>query len=777
MASESSPNNEKIDLSQAAQIIGSNDQGEDSFQDSIGQVMGQWGVLNQGFDYKVVAILGPQSSGKSTLLNLLFGTTFDVLDADVTRQQTTKGIWVSNDTKRESNETPIIVLDVEGTDGRERGDDMKFERQSSLFSLVLAPVLIINMWYQDVGRWGAANMTLLRTVLELNLQLFQANKDGGAKTLLLFVIRDHVKTPVEQLASILTTDMNKLWGEIVKPKQFENSSVTDFFEFSFKACAHKLYQEDQFYKDVHELRYWFTDPSNDNYLYKNDKYAMEVPVDGFVRYAKDIWDVISNNKDLDIPKQQTLLAQFRCNEIVNEVITEFENTTMAPLVSSITEKEVIVDDFGTTVSTAMLSALEKYDHPASRYEKAVNVEFRQKLTKQMLKEVQSLFKDQVLLIAQHMRDVFHQQLKDALVARSQSSNSASSSSDSTMDWFGFASKLQQDLVEQFDQHVSESQFQLDSDELYWAVSNDRKAFQKYMSEKLDEARLEEMNKHCLTLKDKFSKDLNRVIGPIVDQSASDMWTSIRKYYQQLVEDNIEFIGQQLTQSFGANTQEVQERVGTLKDQSFQSFFEFMKRKSGFAPYKMKKAFDEQFSMENGVPRTWDGSEDLEKIYTEAKEKATHILDQLSFIRFEEDHERFCILPQAPPEKKIGVPEENILLSPDECDKIQTNFDQSCRLAFHEARKSQQASESQINLKEKIMIALIMFLGFDELLTVITSPFLLIFTVIIAVVVFIVYKLGLFPAIKPIVYKIFNQLGGTVSSLVKGGQQEDHAKID
>lgn len=38
-------------------------------------------LANCGLSYAVVAIMGPQSSGKSTLLNHLFGTKFKEMDA------------------------------------------------------------------------------------------------------------------------------------------------------------------------------------------------------------------------------------------------------------------------------------------------------------------------------------------------------------------------------------------------------------------------------------------------------------------------------------------------------------------------------------------------------------------------------------------------------------------------------------------------------------------------------------------------------------------------
>ena len=44
------------------------------------------------------------------------------------RQQTTKGVWIARSPKLEDPAT--LVLDLEGSDGRERGeDDTNFERQ------------------------------------------------------------------------------------------------------------------------------------------------------------------------------------------------------------------------------------------------------------------------------------------------------------------------------------------------------------------------------------------------------------------------------------------------------------------------------------------------------------------------------------------------------------------------------------------------------------------------------------------------------------------------
>lgn len=138
-------------------------------------------VAQAGFNYHLISVFGSQSTGKSTLLNNLFGTEFSVM-SEVERRQTTKGIWMSKNKKDTTSSGAvkladnILVMDVEGTDGRERGEDQDFERKSALFALATSEVLIVNIWEHQVGLYQGANMGLLKTVFEVNLQLFLKDK-------------------------------------------------------------------------------------------------------------------------------------------------------------------------------------------------------------------------------------------------------------------------------------------------------------------------------------------------------------------------------------------------------------------------------------------------------------------------------------------------------------------------------------------------------------------------------------------------------------------------
>ena len=153
-----------------------------------------------------------------TLLNLLFGTKFDVMDSDLGRTQTTKGIWMAK-----NNENNILVFDIEGTDSKERGEQrMTFEQTTSLFALAIADVLLINMWTNDIGRYGASNYGLLKVIFEVNLKLF----DQKSSKKLLFILRDFDDrgNNFERIKGILEKDLTNIWNEIYKPDKFANST-------------------------------------------------------------------------------------------------------------------------------------------------------------------------------------------------------------------------------------------------------------------------------------------------------------------------------------------------------------------------------------------------------------------------------------------------------------------------------------------------------------------------------------------------------------------------
>ncbi|KAF4556738.1 Protein SEY1 [Elsinoe fawcettii] len=370
-------------------------------------------IIRSGFNYHIISVFGSQSTGKSTLLNELFGTRFGVM-SEQERRQTTKGIWMSKNKKGAITNgasadadagmaANILVMDVEGTDGRERGEDQDFERKSALFALATSEVLIVNIWEHQVGLYQGANMGLLKTVFEVNLQLFlkdakytlsspspvsPANIPRSVpRSLLFFVIRDHLgTTPLSNLRATLLADLSRIWSTLSKPSGLETSKIEDYFDFAFVALPHKILQPERFVSEVARLgqrfREGYADPKKRSFLLDDasvpillPEYHRRIPADGFPLYAENVWAQIDSNKDLDLPTQQELLAQFRCDEIAKEVLVVFDGA-IAPLEerqssASKAGNPVVIAELGKAMTGARTTALGAFEAEASRYHKGV----------------------------------------------------------------------------------------------------------------------------------------------------------------------------------------------------------------------------------------------------------------------------------------------------------------------------------------------------------------------------------------------------------------------
>ena len=106
-----------------------------------------------------------------------------------------------------------------------------------------------------------------------------------------------------------------------------------------------------------ELRDKLTNPDHPDYLW-NPSYVTDVPADGFDIYAKNIWSVVKENRDLDLPSQKEMLALFRCGEISAQVYEEFL-TKIEPSKKQLKNNE-LTEDFGEVLSTVVTSCMGWY---------------------------------------------------------------------------------------------------------------------------------------------------------------------------------------------------------------------------------------------------------------------------------------------------------------------------------------------------------------------------------------------------------------------------------
>lgn len=598
-----------------------------------------------GDNYHIISVFGLQSTGKSTLLNRLFNTNFDVMD-ETNRQQTTKGIWMAysphvlttqsseKQMGRQLKET-VLVMDVEGTDGRERGEDQDFERKAALFALATSEILIINVWEQQIGLYQGANMGLLKTVFEVNLTLFgRAKLDQSAnlnhKVLLLLVIRDHIgNTPKESLAQTVKESLFTIWDLLSKPVELAHLAFYEFFDLAFHTLSHKVLQADLFAQDIQKLGDKLIDSHHPEYLFK-PQYHHSIPIDGWTMYAEQCWQQIDSNKDLDLPTQQVLVAKFKCDEISADVFEEFyakyDQRVLIPL-KSVTDS-VDFEQVGLYMVDLLNDSLEDYDQAASRYNNSIYQQKRLLLVKKMIDTLKEVL------------DVYINILTDEVVQDFKSSLKAGKS----------GGKRFVDLVKEM---TSKSIDDFEAKAEFLSLSNqiDYTRQEEVLTNKLNDITSQqqvlELNSIVSKSVKRLAAELTKYVTLELSEPKDNSWDKIlNKFESLLTETQKRYLTTENMYDFGLGTSaQLNQFVhDQIRFKSWSKFHEIIRQyisKDNFLNI-LKERFEDKFRYdENGLPRLYQNVHELEVNFKTAKEFALQIVPFVTIARLSDDSE---ILP-------------------------------------------------------------------------------------------------------------------------------------
>ncbi|XP_047310531.1 protein ROOT HAIR DEFECTIVE 3-like [Impatiens glandulifera] len=454
-----------------------------------------------GKSYSVISIMGPQSSGKSTLLNHLFQTNFVEMDAAKDRTQTTLGIWLAKyvDEDNEDDEQCTLVMDLEGCDGRERGhNDTSFEKQIALFALAVSDVVLINMWCHDVGREKAANKPLLRTAFQVMMRLFKPRQ-----TTLLFVLRDKTQTPLKKLEELLQKDTLEIWNSIPKPQSRNETSFSEFFNIKVVALSNSEADMESYLEEVCELR---------NQLTCGEMSSGEslVPALGFSISAEEIWKTIRANKDLNIPPPAVMIAKVRCEEIAREKLEAFLANNEWRELSVATSTNNPVPEFGNKISSLIDVCLSKYDEDAQLYDDDIKQERRQMLIDNLMLHIKPAYDSGLQVIitgnVKEFKDAFENDLKEGKGFRDAVDNCINRYSG------------------QFDKAFEE----INIPEGNWDSSVEKEKFMNEINSIVGQARGGKLNDLIHEYKEKLSDTTREPLEAILGNPGSQTWPHIRE---------------------------------------------------------------------------------------------------------------------------------------------------------------------------------------------------------------------------------------------------------
>ncbi|XP_062293239.1 up-regulator of cell proliferation-like [Scomber scombrus] len=147
----------------------------------------------------VLTVLGVQNTGKSTLLNTMFGVQFPVSSGRCTRGAYMLFLRVGEDMKHEINYDFIVLIDTEGlkcADLAKLEESYEHDNQLATFVIGLSDVTIINV--------AMENSTEIKDILQIAAHAFLRMKEIGKKPVCHFVhqnvsgVSAHAKTITER---------------------------------------------------------------------------------------------------------------------------------------------------------------------------------------------------------------------------------------------------------------------------------------------------------------------------------------------------------------------------------------------------------------------------------------------------------------------------------------------------------------------------------------------------------------------------------------------------
>ncbi|KAJ2720372.1 Dynamin-like GTPase that mediates homotypic ER fusion [Coemansia sp. Benny D115] len=691
---------------------------DQNFSNELTEYMqSRWDLEDYGFNYDVVAVFGSQSTGKSTLLNRLFGTRFDVMD-EGRRQQTTRGIWAD----RGTDGMPVLILDVEGTDGRERGENQDFERKSALFSLAISEVLIVNMWEAMVGLYNGANMGLLKTVMEVNLQLFGAQRES--KTLLYFVIRDHVSsTPLSSLAGSLKTDLERIWEGLSKPEGLADARLGDYFDMRFTSLPHYSLQRDQFEDAALQLRRQFMDKTYDEYVFQ-PTYKRRVPADGFPRYAEAVWEKVVSNKDLDLPTQQELLAQYRCDEIAAQAIGPFREIVDAqrPRV----QHGQIVDDLGSIAGKARAQAIAAFDEQAARYHAAVYKKKRAAFVQTLDGELHAVFLNQVKNALALAADTFATKGQRALEEEDEASGR------------GF-SEIVGSIRRRVTQRFAATIEALTIADASWTFVSEGAQLDMMLDATTAKLRTVEMERALQRVRREARDSISETIAEQLSNPGDNMWAGVMAGFDSGCVHAEAHLARRMDMA-GVEPGERQPLLRKLHQQLWDDTAESLREEVAdqMVLLKLRTALEDRFRYDAaGLPRVWKPSDDIDAQFSAARSAAQALLPLFSKADVSES-----IKLRRPADffpANYDFTRTLVLISPARGREVGKRFGREADALYLEAKRSMVATQNHVPMW---VIALIVLLGWNEAMTVLFNPLYLVLVALLGGAAFIIHNLGL-----------------------------------
>jgi len=503
------------------------------------------------------------------------------------------------------------------------------------------------------------------------------------------------------------------------------------------------------------------------------EYHRRIPADGFSNYAERVWDQIVNNKDLDLPTQQELLAQFRCDEIYREVLVAFDEA-IVPLEEKQAEgvnsgKPTVLKNLGSIGKSARVKTIKSFEVEASRYNKGVYTKKRVELEGKIDARLKTLYQSQ--LSAAHKVGVTS--FSDAVAGAVKAGQKKGAS-------YEFADIVERAKVVALKQFETEAR-SLAIEGVPWSnFKQQYNLYEKDLDEVSGRLRKEEMRRLATRterwvrsrLSDSIGLEFNKLgsgrggsgapEGSEKPSTEKDLWDRIWNVFIDTVKDaEKRFVDR--AKSFNASQEEIEVGLWRLRRKSWGVLRAKIDEEvmEGNILLKLRENFEDKFRYdEAGVPRIWRPTDDIEGAYTKAKESTLTLIPLLSRFRLAgtyappdlpewignapesvdaKDEEDLTPIGGVDEEEGKSLEEEMTILSEAKRQDLVVRFKKAADGVYMETKRSAIGGMTQVPL---YFYGLLLALGWNEIVAVLRNPVYFIFLILLGVAAYVTYNLNL-----------------------------------
>lgn len=462
-------------------------------------------------------------------------------------------------------------------------------------------------------------------------------------------------------------------------------------------------------------------------------------------YAEGIWDQIVNNKDLDLPTQQELLAQFRCDEIAREVLIAFDGE-IVPLEEQQQEAArtgipTVLPGLGNTGKAAREKTTKAFEVNASRYHKAVYKRKHVELEEKIDARLRPLYQGQ--LGAAHKKGVaaFTDAVTNAVKAGQKSGGQ-----------YEFAEIVEKQKGKTLEFFKKEAQ-SLAIEGVPWTNFKPQYVlFGKELDEVGARLRKEEMRRLATRVERWVRSRLGDAVGLEFNKIGSgrggsgapengdkphtekELWDNIWNVFVSVVTEAQDRFKDR-ARNLEATEEEVEIGLWRLRRKSWVALREKVEEEvmEGNILLKLRENFEDKFRYdEAGVPRIWRPSDDIEGIYTRARESTLALIPLLSRFRLSEtygppdlpgflgsqphgvepsDEEDLVPIGGVDEEEGKSLEEEMTVLSESKRQDLVIRFKKTADGVYVEAKRSALGGITQVPLYFYVML---LVLGWNEI---------------------------------------------------------------